>query len=87
MTRSPDELEARLREVGENRYHHRHPFNLRMHEGTLSREEVQTWVRNRYYYQTRTPIKDSLIVSKAPDPSFRREWVERIHDHDGRRPG
>lgn len=87
MTRSPGELEARLREVGENRYHHRHPFNLRMHEGTLSREEVQTWVRNRYYYQTRIPIKDSLIVSKAPDPSFRREWVERIHDHDGRRPG
>ena len=69
------------------RYHHRHPFNLRMHAGTLTREEIQTWVRNRYYYQTRIPIKDGLILAKAADPAFRREWVQRIHDHDGDAPG
>ena len=33
MTWSPTEFEAQLRQVGEERYHHRHPFNLRMHEG------------------------------------------------------
>jgi len=76
-------LEARLRRIGEQRYHHLHPFNLRMHAGLLSREEIQTWVRNRYYYQTRIPIKDGLILSKAADPGFRRGWVQRIRDHDG----
>ena len=80
---SGGDLKARLEAVLDERYHHRHPFNLRMHEGQLSREEIRTWVRNRYYYQTRIPIKDGLILAKAQDPAFRREWVRRIHDHDG----
>jgi pyrroloquinoline-quinone synthase len=54
-----------------------------MHEGRLAPEEIRTWVRNRYYYQTRIPIKDGLILAKAQDPRFRREWIRRIHDHDG----
>ena len=84
---SPDALEARLRAIGAERYHHRHPFNVRMHEGRLTRDELRTWALNRYYYQTRIPVKDSLIVSKAGDAAFRREWVQRIHDHDGEREG
>ena len=76
-------LEARLRRVLDERYHHRHPFNVRMHEGRLTPDELRTWVRNRYYYQTRIPIKDGLILAKSGDPSFRRRWVHRIHDHDG----
>jgi pyrroloquinoline-quinone synthase len=83
----PGEFEARLRRIGDERYHHRHPFNLRMHEGALTREEIRTWVANRYYYQTRIPRKDSLILAKAQDPEFRRAWISRIHDHDGRQPG
>ncbi len=78
-------FETRLRGIGEERYHHRHPFNVRMHEGALCREELQLWVGNRYYYQTRIPIKDGMILSKADDPDFRRTWVQRIHDHDGTR--
>jgi pyrroloquinoline-quinone synthase len=80
-------FEARLRSVLAERYHDRHPFNLRMHEGKLSRGELQTWVRNRYYYQTRIPLKDSLILTKAGDAAFRRTWIERIRDHDGEKPG
>lgn len=80
-------LEARLRRVLAERYHHRHPFNQRMHEGTLTAAELRTWVRNRYYYQTRIPLKDGIILGKAESPAFRREWVRRIHDHDGQRAG
>ena len=83
MSWNEDEFAARLRAVGEERYHHLHPFNLRMHAGTLSQDEIRCWVLNRYYYQTRIPIKDGLILAKADDPRFRREWVQRIHDHDG----
>jgi pyrroloquinoline-quinone synthase len=83
VTWTPAELEARLRGVLDERYHHRHPFNLRMHEGRLTPDEIRTWVRNRYYYQTRIPIKDGLILAKSSDPAFRRGWVRRIHDHDG----
>ena len=87
MTWTPAELEARLRRVLDERYHHRHPFNLRMHEGRLTPDEIRTWVRNRYYYQTRIPIKDGLILAKSSDPAFRRGWVRRIHDHDGVKEG
>ncbi len=84
---SVDDFAAALRTIGEERYHHLHPFNLRMHEGSLSRRALQTWVANRYYYQTRIPIKDGLILTKSEETSFRREWVQRIHDHVGEQGG
>jgi pyrroloquinoline-quinone synthase len=76
-------FEARLRGILAERYHDRHPFNLRMHAGTLTPEEIRCWVRNRYYYQTRIPIKDGIILAKSEDPAFRRQWIRRIRDHDG----
>ena len=78
-----DELRARLRAVGEERYHHKHPFHLMMHEGRLSRGQLQAWALNRYYYQSIIPIKDSIILSRGDDPAFRRAWRKRVVDHDG----
>jgi len=80
---SPGELKARLRQVGEERYHHRHPFHLMMHEGQLSRGQLQAWALNRHYYQSIIPIKDSIILSRSVDPDFRRVWRKRVVDHDG----
>jgi pyrroloquinoline-quinone synthase len=80
---SVEELRARLRQVGEERYHHRHPFHLMMHEGKLSRGQLQAWALNRYYYQSRIPIKDAIILSRSEDPEFRRAWSKRVLDHDG----
>src|SRR5438309_11050770 len=54
-----------------------------MHEGRLTKLQLQQWVLNRYYYQTRIPIKDAVILSKSEDPAFRRMWIRRIRDHDG----
>lgn len=78
-----DAFVARLREEGERRYHDRHDFHVRMHAGELSRRQIQAWVENRFYYQTRIPIKDAVILSKSEDPAFRRAWMRRIQDHDG----
>jgi pyrroloquinoline-quinone synthase len=80
---SADELRARLRLVGEERYHHRHPFHLMMHEGQLSRGQLQAWALNRYYYQSVIPIKDAVILSRSEDADFRRAWRKRVVDHDG----
>jgi pyrroloquinoline-quinone synthase len=78
---------ARLKEEGEKRYHDRHPFHVKMHAGQLTKEQIQGWVLNRFYYQTRIPIKDAIILSKSEDPAFRRSWIRRIHDHDGMQEG
>jgi pyrroloquinoline-quinone synthase len=76
----------RLRAEGRRRYHDQHPFHVAMHAGRLSRGQIQAWVLNRYYYQTRVPMKDAVILSKSGDPAFRRMWIHRIVDHDGAAP-
>lgn len=76
-----------LRQEGRARYHDQHPYHRRMHSGELTQQQLQQWVVNRYYYQTRIPIKDALILSKSEDPAFRRMWLHRIQDHDGAAPG
>ena len=80
---SSEEFADQLRKIGEERYHHRHPFHLLMHEGKLTRGQLQAWALNRYYYQSRIPIKDALIVARSQEAEFRRAWRKRIVDHDG----
>jgi pyrroloquinoline-quinone synthase len=77
------DFEERLRRILDEKYHHRHPFNVRLHGGQCTPDEVRRWIRNRYYYQTRIPLKDGLILTKSEDRDFRRGWIRRIHDHDG----
>jgi pyrroloquinoline-quinone synthase len=78
-----EEFREHLIEVGRNSYHDKHPFHVAMHEGVLSKAQIKGWVANRYYYQKSVPIKDAVIMSKLPSREFRREWIQRIIDHDG----
>lgn len=80
---SVSEFTERLRSEGASRYHDHHRYHILMHAGKLTQAQLQQWVLNRYYYQTRIPIKDALILSKSDDPAFRRMWIRRIQDHDG----
>lgn len=84
---TPDQLEAALRAIGRERYHDRHPFHALLHGGKLDRGQVQAWALNRYYYQSRIPLKDSALMSRAEDPALRREWRQRVVDHDGEHEG
>ena len=81
---SEEEFHERLKEVGTHRYHHLHPFHLRMNEGNLDRDAVCRWVANRFYYQRNIPLKDAAILSNCPLREVRRKWIKRITDHDGR---
>jgi coenzyme PQQ biosynthesis protein C len=82
-----EQLEARLRQIGRERYHSNHPFHKLLHGGKLSRGQVQAWALNRYYYQSRIPMKDAALMSRIADPALRREWSQRVIDHDGTREG
>jgi pyrroloquinoline-quinone synthase len=84
---SRDELVEWLRREGAARYHDHHRYHLMMHDGKLTQLQLQQWVLNRYYYQTRVPIKDAIILSKSEDPAFRRMWIRRVQDHDGEHEG
>lgn len=80
---TPEALEARLREVGAQRYHNRHPFHRLLHSGKCSKGQVQAWALNRYYYQAMIPLKDGSLIGRCDDPALRREWRKRLEDHDG----
>jgi pyrroloquinoline-quinone synthase len=80
---SPDALEAALRRIGETRYHNLHPFHRLLHSGKLDFGQVQAWALNRYVYQSAIPRKDAALMARLEDRELRREWIHRIHDHDG----
>jgi coenzyme PQQ biosynthesis protein C len=80
---TPDELEERLKKVGKERYHDKHPFHRLMNAGELSKGQLQAWALNRYYYQAMIPLKDAAILSRMEDAGLRRVWRQRIIDHDG----
>jgi pyrroloquinoline-quinone synthase len=76
-------FEARLRRIGEDRYHDKHPFHHLLHSGGCTPDQVRAWVINRYYYQSRIPMKDAAFMSRVADPDLRRAWRSRLEDHDG----
>ena len=76
------EFERRLREQRTG-YHIHHPFNVMLSSGKASREQVRGWVANRFYYQVSIPIKDAAILANCEERAVRRNWVQRILDHDG----
>jgi coenzyme PQQ biosynthesis protein C len=84
---SHDELEVALRDVGARRYHNLHPFHRLLHDGKLSRRQVAAWALNRSYYQIRIPVKDATLLARLPTAELRREWRQRIIDHDGAHEG
>lgn len=77
-----EEFEEKLREKGRG-YHIYHPFHVMMYEGKLTKEQLQSWVLNRFYYQIGIPQKDAAILSNCPDVEVRKQWIVRIIDHDG----
>ena len=76
------EFEQRLRDKG-RAYHIHHPFNVMLNSGRAQPEQIRGWVANRFYYQVSIPIKDAAILSNCDDRAVRRNWVQRILDHDG----
>jgi coenzyme PQQ biosynthesis protein C len=83
---SKEEFEAQMRAVGPERYHDKHEFHKMLHGGKLSKGQVAAWALNRYVYQEAIPRKDAAFMSRVHDRELRREWIHRIHDHDGTLP-
>ncbi len=82
---SREEFETQLRDM-ERFYHTHHEFQLRMDAGQVSRETIQGWVANRFYYQMMIPVKDANILANCPHREVRRRWIQRVLDHDGEDP-
>ena len=84
---SAQQLEQHLRDIGEQYYHDKHPFHRLLHTGELNLGQVQAWALNRYCYQAIIPVKDARLMARMPCYVMRREWRQRIADHDGSEDG
>ncbi len=82
MTSNRAAFEAELRKQG-SAYHIHHPYNVMLNSGSATREQIQGWVANRFYYQINIPMKDAAVLANCEDRAVRRNWVQRILDHDG----
>ena len=80
---SREAFEQRLRAKGAY-YHIHHPLHIAMNRGQCTAEQIRGWVANRFYYQINIPIKDAAIMANCTDRDVRRQWIQRILDHDGR---
>ncbi|HZC87893.1 MAG TPA: pyrroloquinoline-quinone synthase PqqC [Steroidobacteraceae bacterium] len=76
------EFEQQLRERG-RAYHVHHPYNLMLNGGQATPQQIRGWVANRFYYQINIPVKDAAILTNCDERTVRRNWVQRILDHDG----
>ena len=76
------EFEQQLRARG-RAYHVHHPFNLMLNGGRATQQQIRGWVANRFYYQINIPVKDAAILANCDERTVRRNWVQRILDHDG----
>ncbi len=77
-----EEFESQLRAQGAA-YHIHHPYNVMLNTGQATKTQIRGWVANRFYYQQSIPIKDAAVLAACDDREIRREWIQRILDHDG----
>lgn len=77
------DFERQLRDKGAC-YHIHHPFHIAMHAGECSPAQIRAWVANRFYYQVNIPLKDAAVMANCPDQQVRKQWIQRMLDHDGR---
>ena len=54
-----------------------------LNTGKANKEQIKGWVANRFYYQLAIPLKDGAVLSACDDKDVRKEWINRILDHDG----
>jgi pyrroloquinoline quinone (PQQ) biosynthesis protein C len=59
------EFEDKLREKGKG-YHIYHPFHVMMYEGKLSKEQLQSWVMNRFLLSNKYSVEGRSNFIKLP---------------------
>lgn len=69
-------------EIVEKTFRNDHPFEQLLDEGRATREQMQAWLCNRYWFQKTMVAKDAIVLAKCPDKAFRQIWVKRIKEAD-----
>ena len=58
-------------------------WNALLREGKLTREQLQGWAKDDYYFKKLVPAKDYSILRGCPHPEVRRKWLAKCIEEDG----
>ncbi len=80
----PDEFIQTFFEA--NRQDHQrppHPWEAMFREGKCTREQLQGWGKERYYFTKQVPIKEYSILYNCPHVDVRRMWLPKAIEEEG----
>jgi len=80
----PDEFIATFFEANK-RDHQRppHPWESIFRSGKCTKEQLQGWAKERYYFTQQVPIKEYSILYNCPHTEVRRMWLPKAIEEEG----
>lgn len=81
---NPEEFKETFKRV--NKEDHKrppHPWDLLFREGKCTREQLQGWAKERYYFVKQVPVKEYGILFNCPYPEVRRVWLTKAIEEEG----
>lgn len=60
-----------------------HPWETLFREGRCTKEQLQGWAKERYYFTRQVPIKEYSILYNCPHMEVRRLWLPKAIEEEG----
>ena len=60
-----------------------HPWEELFREGKCTKEQLQGWAKDRFYFVRRVPAKEYSILYNCPYPEVRRQWLPKAIEEEG----
>jgi pyrroloquinoline-quinone synthase len=60
-----------------------HPWDAIFREGKCTKEQLQGWAKERYYFTKQVPIKEYSILYNCPHADVRRMWLPKAIEEEG----
>ncbi len=80
----PDEFIQTFFEVNKSDHQRpAHPWDTLFREGQCSKQQLQGWGKERYYFTRQVPIKEYSILYNCPHPEVRRMWLPKALEEEG----
>ena len=81
---SPEEFIRTFMEINK-KDHQRppHPWEELFRGGRCTKEQLQGWAKDRFYFAKNVPIKEYGILYNCPYPEVRRLWLTKVIEEEG----
>jgi pyrroloquinoline-quinone synthase len=60
-----------------------HPWEALFRDGKCTKQQLQGWAKERYYFTKQVPIKEYSILYNCPYPDVRRMWLAKAIEEEG----